>query len=284
MRATKVASLNFGLVNVPMRMYLAVDDHGVKFHQHHAGDCLGGIGQVKMCKSCGEVVDFQSIVRGIDVDGKLVIVTPEELDSLEEEHGKQFEVLQFVDADEIDPILFETPYFLEPGEGGAQGYALLRQVMQESNRVAVVRYVATTKTHLAIVRVLGNVLILQTMRWNDQLRDAGQLKGLEPVELNPRAVKMAHMVVESMAGEFAPGEFVDGYVVRVRELIEAKAADESFVPVTKELDVADDVSDLLAQLEASIARHPAGKKRPAKAAKKAAPRKTAAKTPVRKTA
>lgn len=273
MRATKVCSLGFGLVSVPVKVYKATESHDIGMHRHHK-DCNGAVGQRLYCKECGELVEFGDIISGVEHDGQLVILTPEEKAGVEGEVGKDIEVLQFVDADEVDPILYEQPYYLEP-DGKVDGYALLRQVLVESNRVGIVQFVMRTRSTLGVLRVLGNVLVIETMRWIDEVRNANELKGMEQeVKLDPKALTMAHALVESMASEFNPAEFKDLYTERLGELIAAKAGESEFITKPKELDEPV-VDDLIAALEASVARHPAGKARGKKAAPKRPARKTA---------
>jgi DNA end-binding protein Ku len=195
MRAVKKTALNFGLVSVPIRMYLAGEDHTIAFHQHHGGGCNGGFGQQRVCKECGEVVACADIVKGIDHDGQLIIVTPEELAGLEDGHGNQIEILQFCPASDVEPISYAQPYYCEPSDGGADGYSLLRQALVGSNLVAVVRFVMRTKTTLGILRVLGNVMVVHTTHWPDEIRNSNELKvPASEIELDPKAVKMAAML------------------------------------------------------------------------------------------
>lgn len=279
MRSMKKTSLAFGLVNIPVRMYKAVDDHDVGFHQHHDAD-MGRIGYRKYCKECGESVDQTNIVRGVDHEGSLVVITDEDLAGLDEEQDTRMEVVQFAQADDIDPVMYELPYYLEP-DGSSEGYSLLRQVLTETDRVAIVSFVLRSTTRLGLLRVMGNTLVLQTMRWPDEVRNAGELKIPDhKVKIKPQALKMAHALVESMLMEFDPSEYVDTYTERLRELIAAKAGEGEFVTEAHDLDEdSDEVQDIMAALEASIKRHPAGKKRPA--AKKA-PARTPRKAPARR--
>jgi DNA end-binding protein Ku len=271
MRAVKKASLGFGLVNVPVRMYLATESHDVGFHQHHQG-CNGAIGMARTCKDCGEVVPYADIVSGIKRDGKLVTLTKDELAGLEDERGAQIEVLQFCQAGEIDPILFdENTYYLEANGGDPKGYPLLRQALLESNLVGVVRYVMRTRQHLGILRVIGNVMVIHPMHWPDEVRSTGELKIPDKVDLDPKAVKLAHMLVESLLVErFDPEQFTDTYTARVDELIDVKAAGAPVVASAEDTGT-EDVSDLLAALEKSIQRHPAGKQRDKTPARKRPP-------------
>jgi DNA end-binding protein Ku len=253
MRAVFRTSISFGLVNVPVGVFKATESHDIKFQMHHAG-CLGRIGFVRTCKDCGEVVAYDDIVKGIERDDTLVIFTEDELSDVETEVGRELEVVQFVHADEIDPIMFESPYYLAPAQKASksvlEGYALLRVVLEESQRVGIVRYTVRNKTRIAALRVMGDVLVLQNLTWPDELRPADFSVLQKKVTLAPRAVKMAHQIVETMLGTFEPAEFTDDYMVRLNEVIDAKAAN-SEVPAAKRKET-EDVSDLIAALEASV--------------------------------
>jgi DNA end-binding protein Ku len=271
MRSMKKTSLSFGLVNIPIRLYKATEDHDVGFHQHHDAD-LGRIGYQKYCKDCGKVVDKDNIVKGIDYEGHVIVVTEDELSSLAEEVGPQIEVVQFAEAHEIDAIAYENAYYAEP-DGATEGYALLREVLGETDRIAVVRFTLRgDKTHLGVLRVKDGLLVIHSMRWPDEVRNPSSLKVELDAVVKPQALKMAHMLVESMLMEFKPTEYVDNYTARIEELIEAKAEGHALKPKPQELDNVEEVADIIAQLEASIKRHPAGKAK----ARKPAPRKAPA--------
>lgn len=260
MRSMANTSISFGLVNVPVKVYKATEDHRVSFHQYHGGGCNGAVGQQRLCKTCGEVIEYGDIVKGVERDdGELVIVTPEELAAVERETSAGIEMLQVVPAEQVnDPIISESVYYLVPDAKSLQGYTLLREVLQESDRVAVVRYVMRDVAHMAVLRVRGKVLILQQIVWADEIREPEFAILDKPVELAPKTVKAAQQLLESMLGEFNHTEHTDGYVEHVRELVDAKAAGTMPAAVQAE-EKAEDVSDLLAALEKSIASHPAGK-------------------------
>lgn len=248
-RATKKGQLSFGLVNVPVKLMKATEDHDVKFHQVHAG-CGGGVSMPRVCKDCGETVAYADLAKGIEYGGSQVVVTTDELKELEDEAGSAIEVLEFVDATEIDPIMYEGTYYLEP-DGTTEGYALLRQVLVESGRVGVVRY-THGKTHMGVLRVMGNVMVIHPMRWADEVRDAAGLKNVPAAtDLNPKAVAMAHALVESMVGTFDAAAYTDTYTERVGELVAAKAGGTKLTLVKAEAP-AEGVDDLMAMLEASI--------------------------------
>lgn len=279
-------SVSFGLVTVPVKAYKATDSHDVAFHQLHDEDG-GRIKYAKVCADCGEVVDAAHIAKGTKFGDADVVVTAEELSSLQEEQPKTIEVLQFVDQDEIDPLAFESSYYLAPG-GPVNGYHLLRQAMEDTGRVAIARVTLRTRTSLALLRVSnGNVLTMHTLSWPDEVRTPQFADLGKPYSVKPEELTVAKMLVESMAGTFKPEDFQDTYHDRVLELLEAKASGGAFTPV-KAAPVTEDVSDLMAMLSASIAakeaegaaaskgRHPAGKGAAKRAPAKAAPRKRGA--------
>jgi DNA end-binding protein Ku len=268
MRSIKNTSLSFGLVNVPVKMYVAVESHDIPFHQHHGG-CGGQIGMVRRCKVCGEDVEFRNIVKGIERDGKLVIIDEADLQSVNDEQPQQIEVVQFCHADEIDPMLWERPYYLESNKGGEEGYLLLRQALTDSGLVGIARLVMRTRTTLAVLRVHRGVLVLHTISWPDEVRDVNQLKDLTTKAKAPskRDTEVAAQLVQAMVAPFDPSEFTDTYTTRLDELITARAEDADFVPQpSSAADDPEDVSDLLAKLEASVALR----------TKKTAPKKPAA--------
>ena len=269
MRSMWSGSISFGLVNVPIKMYTAVSSHDIKFHQHHDAD-MGRIKYAKTCDDCGEVIDAGNIVKATEVGEGMAIVTDEELRSLQDEQPKTVEILQFVDQDEVDPLAFESGYYLAPA-GPVNGYHLLRQVMQDSGRVAICRVMLRSKTSLSLLRVTNeNVLTMHTLSWPDEIRTPAFADLNKPFEVKEQELAVANMLLESMTGTFKPEDFTDSYHERLTELVAAKAVGKEF-KVEKPAVVDTDASDLLAQLEASLG----SKKAPAKTPAKRAPRKAA---------
>lgn len=262
MKSMMNASLGFGLVNLECKIYKATETHDVQFHLHHV-DCGGAVGMKRYCKSCDDTLAPAEIVKGVDRGGKLVTLSTEELSDVEESAGgKHVEVLQFVHADEVDPITFESPYYLEPTAASLEGYTLLRVVLEESDRVGVVRYTMRGKTRMAMLRAQGNVLVLHNIVWPDEVRTPDFKILDKKVALKPLAVKVAHQLVESMMGVFDPEAFTDEYTMRLNEAIDAKAAGDDSPAISGVLAEAE-VHDLLAALEASV-------KRPRKTVKRSA--------------
>jgi DNA end-binding protein Ku len=300
MRSIWKGSIAFGLVNVPVKVYSATEDHDIKFHQVHAKD-NGRIRYKRVCEVCGEVVEFRDIARAYDSDdGQTVIITDEDIATLPEERSREIEVVEFVPADQLDPLMYDKSYFLEPDSKSSKSYVLLAKTLAETDRVAIVHFALRNKTRLAALRVKDfskrDVMVIHTLLWPDEIRDPDFPILDKEVEIKPAELKMAGSVVESMTDDFHPDQFRDDYQEQLHELVQAKLeGGEAFTVEEQptELDETDDVSDLLAKLEASVkarksgssdssdapAKKAAAKKAPAKkaAAKKAPAKKAAAK-------
>jgi DNA end-binding protein Ku len=292
MRSIWKGSIAFGLVNVPVKVYSATQDHDIKFHQVHAKD-NGRIRYKRVCEVCGEVVEYRDIARAFESDdGQMVLITDEDIATLPEERSREIEVLEFVPASQLDPMMYDRSYFLEPDSKSAKSYVLLAKTLAETDRVAIVHFALRNKTRLAALRVKDfskrDVMVVHTLLWPDEIRDPDFPVLDKKVEIKPAELKMAGQVVESMADDFNPDRYHDTYQEQLQELVQAKLeGGEAFTSEEQptELDETEDVSDLLAKLEASVkARSGGAKKAPAKKApgkktpaKKASPRKASAK-------
>src|SRR6201997_253075 len=297
MRSIWKGSIAFGLVNVPVKVYSATEDHDIKFHQVHAKD-NGRIRYQRVCEIDGEVVEYRDIARAFQSDdGQMVVITDDDIATLPEERSREIEVLEFVPASEVDPMLFDRSYFLEPDSKSSKSYVLLAKTLAETDRMAIVHFTLRNKTRLAALRVKDfgkrDVMVVHTLLWPDEIRDPDFPVLDKEVDIKPAELKMAGQVVESMSDDFHPEQFRDTYQEQLHELIEAKLEGGEEFPAEEqpaELDVTEDVSDLLAKLEASVrkrsaesqssAKKPAAKKPPAKksAAKRAPAKKTASKS------
>jgi DNA end-binding protein Ku len=259
MRSIWKGSVAFGLVNVPVKVYSATEDHDIKFHQVHAKD-NGRIRYKRVCEVCGEVVEFRDIAKAFESeDGQTVIITDEDIATLPEERSREIEVVEFVPAEQIDPLMYDRSYFLEPDSKSSKSYVLLAQTLAQTDRVAIVHFSLRNKTRLAALRVKDfgkrNVMVVHTLLWPDEIRDPDFPVLDKEVEIKKAELTMAGQVVDSMTEDFKPEQFHDTYREQMEELIEAKiAGGEAFTteePAT-ELDATEDVSDLLAKLEASV--------------------------------
>ncbi len=259
MRSIWKGSVAFGLVNVPVKVYSATEDHDIKFHQVHAKD-NGRIRYKRVCEVCGEVVEFRDIAKAFESeDGQTVIITDEDIATLPEERSREIDVVEFVPAEQIDPLMYDRSYFLEPDSKSSKSYVLLAQTLAQTDRVAIVHFSLRNKTRLAALRVKDfgkrNVMIVHTLLWPDEIRDPDFPVLDKEVEIKKAELKMAGQVVDSMTEDFHPEQFHDTYREQMEELIEAKiAGGEAFSTeeAATELDATEDVSDLLAKLEASV--------------------------------
>ncbi|BBX63291.1 non-homologous end joining protein Ku [Mycobacterium saskatchewanense] len=287
MRSIWKGSIAFGLVNVPVKVYSATQDHDIKFHQVHAKD-NGRIRYQRICEVDGEVVEYRDIARAFESDdGQMVIITDDDISTLPEERSREIEVLEFVPASEVDPMLFDRSYFLEPDSKSSKSYVLLAKTLAETDRVAIVHFTLRNKTRLAALRVKDfgkrDVMMVHTLLWPDEIRDPDFPVLDKEVEIKPAELKMAGQVVESMAEEFNPDRYHDTYQEQLQELIEAKLeGGEAFSneEQPKELDETEDISDLLAKLEASVRARSGDGEAPAK--KAPAKKTTAKKAPAKK--
>ncbi|HEX8094012.1 Ku protein [Jatrophihabitans sp.] len=316
MRAIWKGAVSFGLVNVPVRLFAATEENDIRFHQVHREDG-GRIRYKRTCSVCGEEVAFDAIAKGYETsDGQLVILTDEDLDQLPVATSHEIDVVEFVPSNQVDPILFAKTYYLEPDAKAAKPYALLREALIETERMAIVKVALRQKETLAVLRVRDKAILLQTMLWPDEVRKPDFAILDSDVELRPQELKMAASLVESMAADFEPEQFSDNYREAVVELIDAKLerGESATLPGTDKQPKAGktgEVVDLLTALQRSVdrargtasedgaaesAESKQGEAEPAKAtksspakkapAKKSAPAKTAAasKAPAKKAA
>ena len=247
-------AISFGLVNVPVKLYSAVSRKNVRFHQLHASDGVR-IQQKRICPQHGEEVPYDEIVKGYELSpDRYVVITPEELETLDPKKTKTIDIMDFVELAQIDPIFYDQPYYLAPDKGAAKAYGLLLAAMRESDRVAIARVVIRQKEHLTAIRATGDVLTMATMMFADEVVPADALDEIEAVgevEASEREVAMARQLIESLSGDFEPSKYRDEYRERVLEMIERKAdGQEISVQPTEE---PQRVPDLMAALEASIA-------------------------------
>ena len=252
-RAIWSGAISFGLVNVPIKLFTATSQKDVRFHQLHDKDGAR-IQQKRVCSKDGEEVPMEHIVKGYEVSrDKYVIITPEELDALDPKATRTIDILDFVDLDEIDPVYFDSTYYMVPEKGAGKAYALLLEAMRKSKKVAIARVVLRQKQHLVALRPLRNALSMETMLYADEVVSPETLEGLpEEVEVTDRELAMAQQLIDSLADEFKPERYRDDYRERVLEMIERKAEGQEIV-VNEEEEEQAPVVDLMAALEASLA-------------------------------
>ncbi|RII89923.1 non-homologous end joining protein Ku [Clavibacter californiensis] len=283
MRAIWKGAVTFGLVNVPVKVYSATQDHDVPLHQVHDADG-GRIRYQRRCEVCGKVVDYAHIDKAFDDGDRTVVITEEDLSSLPEERSREIDVVEFVPSDQIDPVMLDRSYFLEPDSSSPKSYALLRRTLQETDRTAIVHVTLRQRTRLAALRVRGDVLMLQTLLWDDEVREADFPSLDAAPKVSPRELKMSAQLVEGFAEDFDPSKFGDEYQEQLKTLIDAKLAQGDSLDTDAtfgEGDADDDegeggeVLDLMDALKRSIERSRGGGSGAEKAPSRNAPSRKA---------
>jgi DNA end-binding protein Ku len=260
MRSIWKGAITFGLVNVPVKVYSATEDHDVPMHQVHDKDG-GRIRYQRICEIDGEVVEFSHIQKAYDDGDRTVVITPDDLASLPVEQNREIDVVEFVPSDQVDPIMFERSYYLEPDSRSPKAYVLLRETLQQTDRTAIVKFAIRQKMRLAALRVKGDVLVLQTLLWGDEVREANFKSLNEKVEISEKELKMSSSLVKSFESDFTPEDFTDEYQEQLRKLIDAKLEQGDAIDTEKTFgesgDEADggEVLDLMEALRRSVERN-----------------------------
>jgi DNA end-binding protein Ku len=258
MRAVWKGAVTFGLVNVPVKLYSATEDHDVSLHQVHAEDG-GRIRYQRVCEIDGEVVAYQDIDKAYDDGERTVIITDQDLKALPAERSREIEVVEFVPTEQIDPIMFDKSYYLEPDSASSKAYVLLRKTLESTDKTAIVQMALRQKTRLAALRVHGDVLMVQTLLWSDEVRKA-EFKSLnEDVKISAKELDLSKQLVESLVTDFEPEQYVDEYQEELRTLIKAKLEEGDALDTAKTFgeqpkeEEGGEVIDLMEALRQSIA-------------------------------
>ncbi|WP_443667599.1 non-homologous end joining protein Ku [Gordonia rubripertincta] len=300
MRSIWKGDLSFGLVNVPVKVYSATESHDRKSYQVDSSDGTR-IRYRRVREGTDTEVDYSDIANAYESEsGETVILTKDDLATLPVQKSPEISILEFVPAEQVDPIYFDKPYYLEPSSKSPKAYVLLAKALEETDRLAIASFTLRNRTRVAALRVVDGVMTLQTLLWPDEVRkpDFGFLD--EDTEIRDQELKMAASLIESMASDYDPSEFEDRYQEELSKLIEAKAEGSEAFPESDEEKPEDEdseVADLLAALRASVKdrgssddasdeEKSTAKKAPAKKAAKKTPAKKAAakKTAAKKTA
>ncbi|MGH3339856.1 MAG: Ku protein, partial [Propionibacteriaceae bacterium] len=208
MRALWKGAITFGLVNVPIKLYSATEDHDISLHQVHDADG-GRIRYQRRCEVCGKVVEYANIDKAYAEGKTTVVLTDEDLKSLPEERSHEIEVVEFVPSEQIDEIRFDRSYFLEPEKPATKAYALLRRALEETDRTAIVQFSLRQKTRLGALRSRDKVLMLQSLLWDDEVREADFANLKDDVRVSPQELKMASSLIDNMSADFTPDKFSD---------------------------------------------------------------------------
>ena len=266
-------AINFGLVTIPVKLYTAVRGNDIRFNFLHKKDD-GRIFNERHCTVCDEKVEYADLVRGYEYEkGRYVVLSDEDLKSVNPEATQSVDIVEFVDLDQIDPMFFDTPYYLEPEKKGRHAYALLRESLRDAKKVGIARVVIRSREHLAALKPNGEALMLELMHYADELVEQSTFDFPELKEsVAPAEMKVAKMLIDSMSSErFEPGKFNDQYREEVMAMIEARAAGKTVEGPAAKRPAATNVVNLMDVLQRSLEQS-----RDGAAAPKAAPKKSAA--------
>ncbi|GAB2671949.1 Ku protein [Saccharopolyspora gloriosae] len=245
-------SINFGLVTIPVGLYAATEDHSPSFHQYQRGT-TDRVRYKRVNERTGDEVDYGEIVKGREVEGVLVTVDQQELDEIAPGRSRTIDITSFVDLDEIDPVYFQRTYWLAPNaKENHRPYDLLRRAMEQTNQVGIARFVLRGKEYLTAVRADETALALNTLFFDDEIREPGEIIGdAGGTAPSDKEIQMAETVIESMTGEWRPQEYEDTYTERVEQLLADKAHGVS-PEAAEEPSQATDVIDLTDALRRSV--------------------------------
>ena len=275
-------AISFGLVNVPVKLYNAVQRKNVQFHQLHGAD-HGRIQQRRVCSIDGQEVAFEDLVKGYEfTPGQYVVVEPEELEAVAARKTRLIEVEQFIDLDEVDPLMFDSSYYVAPAVGAAKPFRLMVDAMRAAGKVGIGRFVLRQKEHLVALRVQGDALVLVTLVYADEVVPAASLEdaGDGQADVSERELAMARQLIEMLSAPFDPERFHDEYREALLALIERKVTGEEIAiapPVSEPAAVPDLMAALQASVEALAGEGAGAPKKPAP--KKPARAKPAARKP-----
>ncbi|HKB79076.1 MAG TPA: Ku protein [Thermoanaerobaculia bacterium] len=273
LRPLRNATITFGLVSIPVRLFTATKSEDIHFNLLHRS-CGTRVNRKWWCPHHEEIVASDELIRGYPVTkNEYVTFTDEEIDALETDDNRALDIVEFVDLGEIDPVFFDRAYFLGPAQGGAKTYSLLAAAMKKENRVAVARWVAGGKDQVAVLRPFENGLILHTMYFADEVRDFGALD-IESAPVREKELQLAEMLIgELTEKQFDPLQFRDEYRRRLMERIEAKSQGKTIVSEPKEEEKGGEVIDIMEALRRSLeggrARHGKARSAPKPVAAKA---------------
>ena len=282
MRSMWTGAVTFGLVNVPVKLYSATKQHDVELHQVHDEDG-GRIRYQRRCEVCGEVIAYEHVDRAFEEGGQTVILSDDDLATLPAEKSREIEVVEFVPSGDIDPIRLDRSYFLEPAASSPKAYILLRRTLEQTDRTAIVRFSMRQRSRLAAMRAYGDVLMLQTLLWSDEVREPAFPAVDSEVRISKQELEMSAQLVASLSADFNPDAFADDYHRQLQDLIEAKLKDGDAVSTPDSDDESTpasdgEVIDLMEALRRSVEQtrpttKKAAKRAPRSSAKKAARKK-----------
>jgi DNA end-binding protein Ku len=276
MRSMWKGSISFGLVMIPVKLYAATEQKDIAFRQVHRDDG-GRIRFRRVCSIDGQEVAYEDIAKGYELpSGEMVVLTDEDMADLPLPSTRSIEVLHFMPAEQLDPILLSRSYFVEPESTGSRAYVLLRDSLEQSGKVALAMVALRQRESLATLRSRDGVLVLETLLWPDEVREAAFSFLDEDIEVRSQELKMAASLIDSMTADFDPDEYHDNYREALQELVDAKIEGREVVQPEEGKVAEGEPTSLTDALQASLtaAREGPGKARPASGGTKTGGRQT----------
>ncbi|MEX0618661.1 MAG: Ku protein [Pseudohongiellaceae bacterium] len=262
MRTLWTGAVNFGLVNIAVKLYSGSQSHKLDLDMLHSKD-LSPIRYARVCRKDGEEVPWDEIVKGYEYhDGDYVVLTKEDFEKADRGRQDTIDIVSFADVKEVDPVYFEKPYYLEPDKGAGKVYNLLCEALKQSNKVAIAKYVIRNREHLGCIRPNGNMLVMIQMRFADEVRSSEELKIPEKKQISKDELKLANQLIDQLTRSFDPEEYHDSYHDELERIIEEKAS--GLTPKAAAAPRKAEVKDLMAALKQSLERERKGDHRQAR--------------------
>lgn len=256
MRPLWTGSLSFGLISIPVTMYSASKERALDFTMLRKKD-LCPISFKRVCSTTGEEVPYEDIVKGLEYsDKKYVVLDEDDFKRAAPEKSERIDIEAFVEEHEIDSKYYDKPYYLEPGKGADKAYILLREALEQEKKVAVATMVFRQREDLVVVKPDDNILLINQLRYADELRDHKEIKVPHKADLSRKEIAMAIELIEKMTDHFKPSSYHDTYVDKLESIIKQKAKGKKLKPLPKEKPhTTAHATDLVAQLRASLENH-----------------------------
>lgn len=245
-------SISFGLVNIPVKMFAATEDKDIKFKYLHA-ECGNPVKNIRTCPNCDREIQWSEVTRGFEYQpGQFVLFSDEDLERIAPQRTKTIDIQHFIDLKEIDPIYFNKSYYLAPEDTGSKAYALLRQAMRETGKIAVAKMILRTAQTLGVLRTYGDVLVMESIFYPDEVRQVSQLPAIPgDIQVDEKEMIVATKLIESLATEFKPENYEDEYRQALRDAIEQKIDGQEITTAAAPRQ-GDQIQDLMAALQASL--------------------------------
>jgi DNA end-binding protein Ku len=251
MRSIWSGAISFGLVNIPVKLYSAVNQHDVNLDMLSKKD-MSPIRYARISKTTGKEVDYKDIVKGYEFEkGNYVVIDDKDFAKASPEKSKAIDIVDFVKETEIESVFYDKPYYLEPDKGAAKAYALLVKALEKSKKVAIARFMIRNRERIGALKVMDNVLVLNQLRYDEEVRKPEDLNIPKEQKISPKEVEMALKLIDQLTEKFNPADFKDTYVETLKKIIEAKSKGKEIKakPVKKETT---NVTDLMSVLKESL--------------------------------